>query len=294
MPSCLAARSHDGDEHGQAVGGYCRAVVTRVDGGVDVDFPITVNTEEVIMSDMMLKRVADRFGIPLKAAGAKWRKLRIFELVTGTFSVETRDSALNKALEGAVEAAFDAVRDGHRDASEERVTETPQSSACRSPDAESNLDHVRPPSTPTSGCTPNPSAAETSTLSKDRSPSEGIGASFSLRQIIELVSSGEESGTLSSAESGRSSEAEAAAYVLVMLNRHARAKIRHQAKKKRAQRHVPWSRKRRHLAKCAITKSGSAIYHAKTFKADIFKNLQSSPEVQEPLVNLYVYIWILR
>ncbi|KAE9164541.1 hypothetical protein PF004_g29791, partial [Phytophthora fragariae] len=191
--------------------GYRRAVVTRVDGGADVDFTITVNTEEVIPPDMMLKRVADRFGIPLKA---RWRKLRTFELVTGTFSAETRASVLNKVLKGAVAAAFDAVRDGHRVASEEIVPETPQSSACRSPDAESNLDHMRPPSTPTRGCTPTPSAAEASTLSRECSPSEGIRTSSSLRQIIDLVSPGEESGTQSSAEAGRPSEAEAGAYVL--------------------------------------------------------------------------------
>ncbi|KAE8968997.1 hypothetical protein PR001_g27627, partial [Phytophthora rubi] len=239
---------------------------------------------EVIPPDMMLKRVADRFGIPLKA---RWRKLRTFELVTGTFSAETRASVLNKVLKGGVAAAFDAVRDGHRVASEEIVPETPQSSACRSPDAESNLDHMRPPSTPTRGCTPTPSAAEVSTLSKECSPSEEIRTSSSLRQIIDLVSPGEESGTQSSAEAGRPSEAEAGAYVLAIPNRHARAKIRHQAKTKRAQWHVPRSRKRRHLAKCAITKSGNAVYHAKTFKAAIFKNLQKSPEVQEHLENLH-------
>uniref|UniRef100_H3GY83 SET domain-containing protein n=1 Tax=Phytophthora ramorum TaxID=164328 RepID=H3GY83_PHYRM len=267
--------------------GYRRAVVTRVDGGADVDFPITVDTEEVIPPDMMLKRVAHRFSIPLKAGGSKWRKLRTFDLVTGTFSAETRASALNKALEGAVAAAFDAVRDGYRDASEEIVPETPQNSACSSPDAESNPDHMRSPRTPMRSGSPTASAAEDSTRSKECSPSEGIGAESSLRQIIDLVSPGEESRTLSNAESGRPSKEEVAAYVLAIPNRHARAKIRHQAKKKRAQWHVPRSRKRRHLAKCAITKSGSAIYHAKTFKAAIFKNLQSSPEVQEHLENLH-------
>ncbi|KAE9353415.1 hypothetical protein PF008_g5013 [Phytophthora fragariae] len=120
-------------------GGYRRAVVARVDSGADVDFPIPVNTLEVIPPDMILKPVADRFGIPLKAT---WSKLRTFELVTGTFSAETRASALNKALEGAVTAAFDAVRDRHRDASEEIVPERPLSSTCSSSDAESNLDHV--------------------------------------------------------------------------------------------------------------------------------------------------------
>ncbi|KAK1931229.1 hypothetical protein P3T76_013418 [Phytophthora citrophthora] len=109
---------------------------------------------------MMLKRVADRFNISLNAGGSKWRMLRTFDLVTGTFSAETRVSALNRALEGAVAAAFDAVRDGYRDASEEIVLETPQNSVCSSPDAESIADHMRSPSTPTRSGTPTPSSAE--------------------------------------------------------------------------------------------------------------------------------------
>ncbi|RAW37762.1 hypothetical protein PC110_g6006 [Phytophthora cactorum] len=46
------------------------------------------------------------------------------------------------------------------------------------------------------------------------------------------------------------------------------------------------SRKRRDQAKCAITSSGSAIYHAKTVKAVKFKTLLSSPEVKRRLKNL--------
>jgi hypothetical protein len=83
------------------------------------------------------------------------------------------------------------------------------------------------------------------------------------------------------------SDQKAAAYLRAIPNRHARAKIRHQSKKKRAQWHVPRSRKRRHLAKCAITRSGSEIFHAKTFKAAKSKALLKSPEVNEQLESLH-------
>ncbi|ETK86312.1 hypothetical protein L915_09052, partial [Phytophthora nicotianae] len=70
----------------------------------------------------------------------------------------------------------------------------------------------------------------------------------------------------------------AAAYVRSIPNQHARAKIRHQPKKRRAKWHVPRSRKRRYQVRCAVTRSGVEIYHARTFKAVKFQALQSSPE----------------
>ncbi|KAG3101895.1 hypothetical protein PI125_g14305 [Phytophthora idaei] len=79
---------------------------------------------------------------------------------------------------------------------------------------------------------------------------------------------------------------DAAAYLRTIPNRYAREKIRHQAKKWKDQWFVPRSRKRRDQAKCAITSSGSAIYHAKTVKAVKFKTLLSSPEVKMRLKNL--------
>jgi hypothetical protein len=45
------------------------------------------------------------------------------------------------------------------------------------------------------------------------------------------------------------SNQKAAAYLRAIPNRHARAKIRHQLQKMRAQWHVPRSRKRRHLVR---------------------------------------------
>jgi hypothetical protein len=91
-------------------GGHSRAIVTIVDGGEGADYPVDVGTGEPISTDMMIKRVADRFGNLL---AAMWRKLRTFRLVTGTFEVETRASTLNKGPQDAVAAAYATVREGH-------------------------------------------------------------------------------------------------------------------------------------------------------------------------------------
>eukprot|EP00644_Phytophthora_capsici_P006578 jgi/Phyca11/118429/e_gw1.36.485.1 len=83
------------------------------------------------------------------------------------------------------------------------------------------------------------------------------------------------------------SDSEATAYLRSVPNRHARAKIRHQPKKKRVQWLVPRSRKRRHLAKCAVTRSGSQIYHETTLKAVKYNELQNSPEIKKELEILH-------
>ncbi|POM76230.1 Set domain containing hypothetical protein [Phytophthora palmivora] len=241
--------------------GHRRAIVTRADGGEGVAFPIAVDTGEVIPRDMMLKRVATVSGDPVDAGAGLWRKLRTFQLVTSTFSAPSRASALNKALSDAVAASWDAVRNVLRGEVDETLPETPQRSACGSPVRGMSAGDVQPPSTPPRGGAPPVSREKASVGTPKGDASEENRAGSSLRQIIDLVSPGENSG-----EAGHPSEDEAAAYMKAIPSRYARAKIRHQ---------------------CAVTKSGNAIYHAKTFRAAIFKNLQKRPEVQEHLENLH-------
>jgi hypothetical protein len=127
--------------------GHRRTVVSRVDGDANADFPISVDTGEVVPKDMMIKQIKERSGKP--DAGL-WRKLRSFELVPGTFEVPSRASALNKALAGAVAAAVEAVRQAVAGAVDEIVPETPQSSVCSSPESGVDFDDVQAPSAPSS------------------------------------------------------------------------------------------------------------------------------------------------
>ncbi|KAE9119293.1 hypothetical protein PF005_g11178 [Phytophthora fragariae] len=76
---------------------------------------------------MMMKRVADRFGEPLPPDAAKWRKLRTYKLISGSFASPTRASALKKLPEGVVEASMSAVREALGKVPEEIVPERPQS-----------------------------------------------------------------------------------------------------------------------------------------------------------------------
>ncbi|ETO63773.1 hypothetical protein F444_18592 [Phytophthora nicotianae P1976] len=201
--------------------GYRRAVVTRADGGADVDFPVAVNTGEPISRGMMLKRMADCYGTPTRGD-------------------QVAASALNSSLQAAVVAAYEAVCEEGEHVLEEIVPKTPHSSASSSPNSLTYQEPVVPPSTPPRVTTTDSVHAGGSTELDASFPSEGESG---LREIIDLVSPGESSGMLS--------DSDAADYVQAIPNRHARDKIRHQAKKKREQWLVPRSRKRRHLARCA-------------------------------------------
>ncbi|KAG3073441.1 hypothetical protein PC121_g8693 [Phytophthora cactorum] len=75
----------------------------------------------------MTKRVADRFGKPLAPDATKWRKIRTYQLTSGSVEAPSRSSALKKALEGAVEASIEAVYQVLRDVREEIVPESPLS-----------------------------------------------------------------------------------------------------------------------------------------------------------------------
>ncbi|KAE8897514.1 hypothetical protein PF005_g8612 [Phytophthora fragariae] len=239
---------------------------------------------------MMLKRVAHRFSNPLKAGESRWRKLRNYDMVAGVISASTRASVLKQVLEGAVAAAFEAVHEALHDACDEIVPETPQSSICSSPEPGPVFEHVQPPSTPCSDAAGTLGSGGASHRSKASATNEGSLERSAVKQIIDLVSSEDDCEIQSSAAGAQPSSVsnmEAASYVRSIPNCHTRAKIRHQAKKKRTECHVPRSRKRRHLAKCAITNSGKEIYHAKPFKAVQVKALQNSPEVKEQLESLH-------
>lgn len=62
--------------------GFRRAVVICVDDGDDVDFPVTVSTEEPIPTNMMVKKVADCLGTPWhpsRQSGVRFGRLSWFQ-----------------------------------------------------------------------------------------------------------------------------------------------------------------------------------------------------------------------
>ncbi|ETP05816.1 hypothetical protein F441_17663, partial [Phytophthora nicotianae CJ01A1] len=273
-----------GDPRGRRV-----AVVTKVDARKGVDYPVTLDTGDVISLTMMTKRLADRFGRLLKPDTTKWRKLRTYELAAGSCSAPSRAISLKKALEDAVKASIEAVYRALRDVPDEIVPESPQSDDFDSEDPASRP--ADPSSTPNIQATALPNPSEDSELLEDKAKIEEKTPSSCINQVIDLVSSEEEetmprNDKMDAAPSDEKVK-EAAAYLSTIPSRYAREKIRHQPKKRNGQWHVPRSRKRRDLMKCAITSSGNAIYHAKTVKAVKIQTLLSSPEVKSRLKNLH-------
>ncbi|KAG6615454.1 putative set domain-containing protein [Phytophthora cinnamomi] len=267
--------------------GFRRAVVTSVDGGSSGNFPISVDTAEAMPTDTMVKLIKARSS---KLVAGLWRKQRTFRLLPGTFVAPNRAGALKTALEGAVTAACEAVREALEDACGEIVPETPQSSVCSSPDRVSGSEDVHAPSVHDSANLAPPHSGGAFATSWPNAAREESFVRSSVDEIVGFVSS-EEDRELQVASAGDQpssvSDRKAAAYMRAIPNRHARDKIRHQASKKRAQWHVPRSRKRRHLAKCAIPRSGSVIYHAKAFKPVKFEALMKSPEVMKEVEKLH-------
>ncbi|KAE8914810.1 hypothetical protein PF003_g1488 [Phytophthora fragariae] len=211
---------------------------------------------------MMMKRVADRFGEPLPPDAAKWRKLRTYKLISGSFASPTRASALKKLPEGVVEASMSAVREALGKVPEEIVPERPHQES----------EFYTPPARDTN--------------------EETTKTSF-INDIITLVSSQEEGVTSTGPVASSAPDvsdamvAAAATYMKSIPSRHDRGKIRNQPKKRRVEWLVPRSRKRKNLAKSAITRSGLLIYHANTVKAAQIKSGLRSPEVKFRLRNLH-------
>ncbi|CAI5734130.1 unnamed protein product [Hyaloperonospora brassicae] len=88
--------------------GHRLATVLRVDHTED-EFPIEVDTQELLPLTMMLKRKRDRNGVDISSDDAKWRKLRTFRLVDGEVEGETRADRLNAGLKKSVADAMKAT-----------------------------------------------------------------------------------------------------------------------------------------------------------------------------------------
>ncbi|ETN01368.1 hypothetical protein PPTG_17167 [Phytophthora nicotianae INRA-310] len=272
-----------GDPRGHRV-----ALVTRVDATQGVEYPPTLDTGDVIPRHIMTKRVADRFGKPFAPEATKWRKIRTYQLTNGSVDAPSRSSAFRKALEAAVDASIEAVNEALRAVREDIVPESPLSDESTQ---DPEVKPTEPSSTPVFDLTSQPSQEMNNTATEESITSEETHQTTFIKEIINLVSSQEETTQPDSPTTGATaSDAQPeqdAAYIRAIPTRYERAKIRHQPKKRNGQWHVPRSRKRRDLAKCAITRSGSAIYHAKAVKPVKFKLLLSSPEVKRRLENLH-------
>ncbi|POM67103.1 Set domain containing hypothetical protein [Phytophthora palmivora] len=190
-----------GDQKGHRIG-----IVTKVDATKGAEYPVDVDTDDIITRTMMTKRLADCFGKPFTQDSTKWRKLQTYDLAAGAVSAPSLSSRLKKAFDLAVSESVEAVYRVLREVREEIVPENPQSDDFTSEEPE-----------------PEASASSTATfeLSSQDSPA---------KQKEEQTMS--ESETLESTVSDESLEA-ATAYLRTIPSRYARDKKRHQAKRRK-------------------------------------------------------------
>ncbi|KAE9276957.1 hypothetical protein PF008_g28968, partial [Phytophthora fragariae] len=90
--------------------GYRESVVLRVDSSPTEGTPIQVDKGEVVPLTMKLKRLVDHTGHHCTGEEAKWRDLRTFRLVDGTYDAPMRSSAFNRAVQDAIADAFAYAR----------------------------------------------------------------------------------------------------------------------------------------------------------------------------------------
>ncbi|CAH0489743.1 unnamed protein product [Peronospora farinosa] len=93
-----------GDPRGHRV-----AKILRVNHKND-EFPIEVDTQEMLPLTIMLKRKRDRIDTDISSDDAKWRKLRTFRLEDGEVEGETRSDRLNAGLHKSLSDAMKSTK----------------------------------------------------------------------------------------------------------------------------------------------------------------------------------------
>ncbi|KAE8899117.1 hypothetical protein PF003_g16960 [Phytophthora fragariae] len=293
--------------------GYRESVVLRVDSSTTEGTPIQVDTGEVVPLTMKLKRLVDHTGHPCTGEEAKWRNLRTFRLVDGTYDAPMRSSAFNRAVQDAIADAFAYARRLGGQEREDLVENAATGSALL---AEQTGNDVSMTSTsvalvPTvaaydavvSTAEP-PAACEHSAITRvcvdvdDEKAGEAEEApSIPNPAIVPMYSGGDASavgiaaGEREETPINPPTDMELVAvkdYLKSVPTRLERAKIRNQPKLRPAGWHVPRSRKRRDQKKCGITRSGTNIYHAHTIKAKKAKAMLRLPGIKARLRALHV------
>ncbi|KAL4094451.1 hypothetical protein PRIC1_010112 [Phytophthora ramorum] len=143
----------------------------------------------------MMKRVLDRFGVPVETEVRTWRKLRTYNLVSGSFRAPSRAITLKEALENAVKASVEALHDLLPRVREEIVPEIPLSDCGSSPVPGTGDD---PSSTCIFDMTTPPVPTAPTACPDNHCASEESGESTGGHEVIDLVSTQEDARETSS------------------------------------------------------------------------------------------------
>ncbi|KAF4036391.1 hypothetical protein GN244_ATG11501 [Phytophthora infestans] len=80
--------------------GQCIARVLRISQNEDPEYPIRVDTGEMLSERQVMRRISDASGVLFKVC--KWRKLRTYIMKDGEVNLPTMSSRFNSALRQAV------------------------------------------------------------------------------------------------------------------------------------------------------------------------------------------------
>ncbi|TMW65810.1 hypothetical protein Poli38472_003575 [Pythium oligandrum] len=76
----------------------------------NVEYPLRLDTQEILPVTQMIKRKLNRRGEELTAPNAKWRKIRTFHLVDGRVNGKTRADRLNEGMKSVFAKSMASVK----------------------------------------------------------------------------------------------------------------------------------------------------------------------------------------
>ncbi|OWZ18029.1 hypothetical protein PHMEG_0007948 [Phytophthora megakarya] len=240
-----------------------------------------------------MRRTADMSSMCVKPNTTKWLKLRTYKLVDRTFDAPTKSSTLNSALVAIVHGALESAHQVFTPRCEVSTRDSAGMIRAGESDTLSPLAIAKTSST---------SVTYISGDSCCKTDVNEVSTSIRIEEsdvpatrkcvVIDSVSSSD-----TASDSGDVSEPgptptdgellDAKEYMSSILSRYARARIRHQKKRRAGEWHVRRPRKRRDQRKCAVTRSGYQLHHVHTVTALKMKKLLAMVTVKLRLVDLH-------
>lgn len=258
------------------------AVVVRVAQQEDYDYPIALDTREILIRTTMVRRKKDKEGNPV--TGSMWRKIRTFNLVDSICDAPLRSARLNRALRTVVSDVFAALRGQQRDRSaheeSEQVGEVRNVGAVGTDQASCFDDVSVPPVVAPLLPVVEPIQETPTILIADSS--DGDDSDVRVLAVVPRANSAAgDSEKLGDIKRGPTEEQTGIAVkgFLAIRTRDQVSAAGHKAKRKKTGWHVPRSRKPRYQAKCVLTRDTKFIYHASTLRAKFIQDCVKHPTI---------------
>ncbi|KAF4146133.1 hypothetical protein GN958_ATG04608 [Phytophthora infestans] len=131
--------------------GQCIARVLRISQNEDPEYPIRVDTGEMLSERQVMRRISDASGVLFKVC--KWRKLRTYIMKDGEVNLPTMSSRFNSALRQAVADGWAAASVRIQQENEQKKSRQPDDSdgevevTARSSSSNTSSTRTQPPST---------------------------------------------------------------------------------------------------------------------------------------------------